>query len=239
MHKIKKQIAISVLYTAIMGFGWMINPHPYGEIDNVIFMIPILLILSGLAVLLTKKTGVALITKKSYKPKILWLFIGLIFYLLTCNLSIITDGGDVGSWSKIALLFVATMLVGIAEEGVYRGYVLNKIDQKLGLKKALLYSSILFGLLHSVNFLAGPTIGETVTQIILTTAMGYVFGVVYLKTNKNLLLVMALHGVYDFLVFNFTYLADLNNSTRTNILIVPILLVLWVYSILAMKKQRV
>ncbi len=109
----------------------------------------------------------------------------------------------------------------------------------MGIKKALLYSSILFGLLHSVNFLAGPTIAQTIVQVILTTAMGYVFGVIYLKTQRDLLLVMALHGLYDFLVFNFEYLKDINNSSRTIILAIPILVILWVYNYIKMKKQLV
>lgn len=237
MNKIKNQIALSVLYTAIMGLGWMINPHKYGEIDNVIFMIPVLLSLSVLAIYLIRAKRIRLTNKKLQKSPLLWLFVGLLIYLILNNLLVLIEGGQVGPWHKVVLLFIATALVGVAEEGFYRGYLLNTVEKKVGIKKALLYSSILFGLLHSVNFLAGPTITETIIQVILTTAAGYLFGVIYIKTQRDLLLVMGLHGIYDFLVFNFTYLKDLNNSTRIT-LATPILIILWAYSVIVIKKYR-
>lgn len=235
--KIKNQIYVSIGYTLIMGLGWWINPHPYGEIDNVIFMIPTLGLLAMLAVYLIKRVKIKFTNNKLQKSKVLWLFIGMLIYLLLNNVLVVLDGGIIGPWQKLALLLVATMLVGVAEEGVFRGYILNKINQKLGVKKALFYSSILFGLLHSVNFLAGPSIAQTIAQVVLTAAMGYVFGVIYLKTNRDLLLVMVLHGIYDFLVFSFTYLKNLNNSPRTTILVAPIMLILWVYSLLLVRKN--
>lgn len=230
--KIFKPVLAATIYTFLMGAGWVINPHPYGEIDNVIFMIPILLILSLWVIFLLKKSDIKLLPKKTNKPLILWLFVGVIGYLMLVNFLIYLDGKTVGPISKILLLLMSTLLVGFAEEGMYRGYILNFIENKLGVKRALFYSSILFGLLHSVNFLAGPTIGQTAAQVILTSAIGYVFGIIYLKTNRNLLLIMTLHGIYDFLVFSSVYLGGINNSMYSTILAVPLLLVLWAYSLI-------
>lgn len=237
MSNIKKAIIVSFLYTAVMAIGWVVNPHKYGSLDNVLFMIPFLFGLAVFGMYLIKKADVRLLPKNTQYTRLLLPFIGIIGYLLTVNILNYVDGGTLGPVYKIGLLFVATLLVGFAEEGVYRGYVLNTIEKTSGTRKALLYSSILFGLLHSVNFLAGPSVVATSVQVVLTTMMGYVFGVIYLKTNRNLLLVMILHGVYDFLVFNSGYLAEINNVTRTTILVTPMLLILWVMSLLANKKQ--
>lgn len=221
-----------------MGFGWAINPHPYGNIENVLFMTPVLILLSLMAVFLIRKSKIQLSSKKPSKSLVLWLFVGIIIYLIFSNAVVLIEGGQSGPGSKIALLFVATMLVGIAEEGVYRGYILNSIEKKIGLRKALLYSSLLFGLMHSVNFLAGPSIAQTIIQVLLTSAVGYVFGVIYLSSNRDLILLMFLHGIYDFLVFNFTYLADINKSERTTILMIPLLVLTWITSIVYIKRIK-
>lgn len=236
--KIKNQVLISIGYTLVMGFGWIINPHPYGDIENVLFMIPVLVLLTLIAVFLIKKIKIPLTSKKLSKSLVLWLFVGIIVYLIFTNSLAFLNEGQAGPWQKIALLFVATMLVGIAEEGVYRGYILNTIEKKVGIKKALLYSSLLFGLMHSVNFLAGPTLAQTIFQVLLTSAVGYVFGIIYLSTNRDLLLIMFLHGIYDFLVFNQTYLAEINNSSAGSILTIPLLLIVWVTSISYFKKVK-
>lgn len=235
--KIKNQILISIGYTLVMGLGWIINPNPYGEIENVIFMIPVLILLSLAALYLVKKSKISISSKKPSKSLVLWLFVGIIIYLIFNNVTIFTDGGQSGPWHKISLLFIATMLVGIAEEGVYRGYILNTIKKKIGVKKALLYSSLLFGLMHSVNFLAGPTLTQTIVQVLLTSTVGYVFGVIYLSTRRDLLLIMFLHGIYDFLVFNQTYLTDINNSSATTLLTIPLLMIVWIISISYFKKS--
>jgi membrane protease YdiL (CAAX protease family) len=238
ISKIKNQIFISIGYTLVMGLGWIINPHPYGEIENVIYMIPILILLSLAALYLIKKSKISLSSKKPSKSLVLWLFVGIIIYLIFNNVMVFTDGGQSGPGHKIALLFIATMLVGIAEEGFYRGYILNTIEKKIGIKKALLYSSLLFGLMHSVNFLAGPTLTQTIVQVLITSAVGYVFGVIYLSTRRDLLLIMFLHGIYDFLVFNQTYLAEINNSSATTLLTIPLLMIVWIISIKYFKKVK-
>jgi membrane protease YdiL (CAAX protease family) len=236
MKKNLKPILAAIIYTLVMGMGWLLNPHAYGEINNVIFMIPVLSILSISVVYLLKISKIKLTYGKTKRPVILWLFVVVIGYLLLRNFQIYQDGKSLGSLSKILLLFISTMLVGIAEEGMYRGFILNNMEKKIGLKKALFYSSILFGLLHSVNFLAGPTLAQTAAQVLLTSAIGYVFGTIYLQSNKNLPLIMAIHGVYDFLVFSSSYLGKVNNSTKITYLTIPMLLIIWIYSLLNRNK---
>lgn len=237
LSALKLPILVSLVYTFVMGLGWVINPHPYGDIKNVIFMTPILLALSIYAIILVKKSKIPLTSKKLSKSLILWIFVGLIVYLMISNVLVFSEGGQSGPWQKIALLLLATLLVGLAEEGVYRGYILNTIEKKIGVKKALFYSSILFGLMHSVNFLAGPSIAQTVVQVLLTTAIGYVFGVIYLSTKRDLLLIMFLHGIYDFLVFNFSYLTEVNKSNQTTGLILPFLIIIWLIAVTYSKKS--
>lgn len=235
MKKYYKPVLAAAVYSTIMGIGWALNPHEYGKIKNVIFMIPVLVALTILSLTLLKKSSIPFKTKKTNYPSIFWLFLGLIFYYIVINILAYSNGKSLGSVSDLSLLLVATLFVGVAEEGMYRGYILNTIEKKSGTKKALLYSSLLFGLLHSVNFLAGQKLLTTVTQIFITAAIGYAFAVLYLKSGRNLLLVMLLHGVYDFLVFAFDHLIILNNAEKpllwARLLSILILATIWRVSV--------
>jgi uncharacterized protein len=238
VKNITKAVIVSAIYTAVMALGWVFNPHDYGTIDNVLYMIPFLFVLAIFACILLRRAEVELLPKHSKFARLLIPFSFILGYLLLVNILSYTDGTILGPVEKIGLLFLATMLVGIAEEGVYRGYVFATIEKQSGTNKALLYSSVLFGLLHSVNFLAGPSIPATIVQVVLTTLIGYVFGVIYLKTNRNLVLLMTLHGLYDFLVFSASYLAEINNSNRNTLFVMPMLLILWIMSLRANKKEK-
>lgn len=233
---VRMPIAVAVMYTTVMALGWYINPYEYGAIKNVIYMIPILFTLSIASLYLLRTQKIPIITKITRLPKLFWLYVALIIYLIFSNILVFNDASQFGRLSDVSLLLVSTLLVGIAEEFTYRGYILNRLEKSIGLKKALFYSSVLFGLLHSVNFIAGPSVIATLVQVVLTTAIGYVFGVMYLKTGRNLLLVALVHGVYDFLVFNMSHLAEINNSDKKALLTIPALLFLWIYSVKISKK---
>jgi len=229
---------LSFIYTATMGVGWVLNPHTYGKLENVLHMIPVLMLLCAYSIFLIKRYKIKLAEEKTKYTPIFWLFSIIIGYLFLINILIYTDGKDLGLLSNLSKLLLATALVGVAEELFYRGYALNRLQSITGPRKALFYSSILFGLMHSVNFLAGPSIAQTTLQVIITAMAGYVFGSIYLSSGRNLILVIILHAIYDFLIFSSTYLSEINNSVRKTVLVVPLLIIVWAYTLRRAKNIK-
>ncbi|MEN6458995.1 MAG: CPBP family intramembrane glutamic endopeptidase [Thermoguttaceae bacterium] len=90
-------------------------------------------------------------------------------------------------------LALVAALAGLGEESLFRGVVQSAVASSLGGAHGpwigLLVAAVLFGLLH----LATPTYG------VLATLMGGYFGWIWLATG-NLLVPIAAHAVYDFLV---------------------------------------
>lgn len=227
---------VPIIYTLTMAIAWLLNPHPYGELDNVLFIIPFLILLSMFSISLVLKNKIMLFRQPLKFTIVLGVFIIMLIYLLLSNFLAYLDGDRFGSLQDTLLLLFATLLVGIAEEFTFRGYLLNGLAKQVGLRKAVVFSSIMFGLMHSVNFLAGPSIAATIFQVVLTTVVGYAFAIIYIKTNFNLILVAILHGLYDFLLFNFSHLVKINESTRNTVFIFPLIILIWIVSLKAAKN---
>jgi membrane protease YdiL (CAAX protease family) len=88
---------------------------------------------------------------------------------------------------------------GLFEEVLFRGLVLKILLIKSGYTKkgiinAILISSVLFGLVHIINILAGADILPTLSQIVSATALGFFFAILYLR-KRLLLLPIFFHGL--------------------------------------------
>jgi membrane protease YdiL (CAAX protease family) len=88
---------------------------------------------------------------------------------------------------------ISVLVVGPAEEFIFRGFLFLRITKLLGgssmaIAAALILQAGLFGLSHAYQHLYG---------ILLTTCLGIFFGVVYLALRRNLWVVVLGHGVYD------------------------------------------
>ena len=84
-------------------------------------------------------------------------------------------------------------VVAFGEEMVFRGYLMNRIADLVGRTRtgwvaALLGSSLIFGLAHGYQGLAG---------IISTSEVGLLLGVLYLIFKRNLWVNIACHGFFD------------------------------------------
>lgn len=105
---------------------------------------------------------------------------------------------------KIIIFTVMMLLVGIFEEVLFRGVILNSMINKwgytkTGIIKSVILSSLIFGLCHLVNLLWYPTIIiGTATQVIYTFLNGILFASIYIRC-KNIWSVIILHSVCDWL----------------------------------------
>ena len=101
------------------------------------------------------------------------------------------------------LLFVFYCLfVGLFEELVFRGVLFSLLagrfsNDKKGLVKTFVLSSVIFGLAHLLNLIAGAGVGATLLQVCYTTLTGGLFAFALIKT-KNILCCAFIHGLYNF-----------------------------------------
>ncbi len=103
----------------------------------------------------------------------------------------------------VLLLFSANMLfVGVGEEVIYRGLLLNNMlekwgGNKRGVQKAVLVSAAVFGLAHLANLVVLPPL-TVLIQAVNAAAAGVLFSAVYIR-GKNIWAVIVLHALVDWL----------------------------------------
>jgi len=115
------------------------------------------------------------------------------------------------SGNPVAIPAIAAILVlyetCFFEEFFFRGIILSKFERAMGQKKALLWSSIIFGLLHIfTDFIFPIMLGGDVTQVIflgsfmmvLQILSGLNFGIIYIKT-RNLFVGIIIHYLNNYL----------------------------------------
>ncbi len=88
------------------------------------------------------------------------------------------------------------LLVGVAEEIIFRGFLFNGMKKTGRLTVAIVVSAITFGMGHMVNLLTGHATAETLVQMIFAVAWGFLFTFAYLK-GGSLLPCIAIHGLID------------------------------------------
>jgi len=108
------------------------------------------------------------------------------------------------SGGKILMLVIAALFVGITEELLIRGILINGLLDYYGkttastIRKAVIISSVVFGSLHIFNVFCGVTFSSAVVQVINAIFMGTFFGAQYIRSGKNLWPCIILHAVWDF-----------------------------------------
>ncbi len=94
--------------------------------------------------------------------------------------------------TSIAELAVISALAGIGEELMFRGLIQEGLARwiggPVGVWIALVVASVLFGLLHPMNW----------AYVLLAAIMGFLFGGLWIATG-NLLVPIVTHALYDFL----------------------------------------
>ncbi|HEY4400218.1 MAG TPA: type II CAAX endopeptidase family protein [Lactobacillaceae bacterium] len=138
-------------------------------------------------------------------PKFTWSWVSALVIGSIIALFVLNTGAFVGlgydlthnfQWDLLGQSFEA----GIAEEALMRYLVLGLLlklyaSRPNGAWRAVVVSSLLFGLFHFQNVVVAPLSG-TIDQVIFATAMGLLFAAIYLYTG-SLWLAMVLHGLVD------------------------------------------
>lgn len=93
------------------------------------------------------------------------------------------------------LYIISMMCVGFLEEVIFRGFLFKALCRN-NVNRAILISSITFGLGHIVNLLNGKNIPETLMQICYAVAIGFLFTIIFYK-GKSLWPCIITHSVIN------------------------------------------
>lgn len=181
----------TLLYSAIVGY-------PQGSL---VIREAILAFMVLIVMLLFKNSYVFTQKRESFKTGLFYGLFYLIGSVVFCLISI--DGFKSGL--ALVNLVLGCLLVGICEEFLCRGWLLNEFLERYGnTKKGIWYSiiisGVIFGLMHVGNIFGGQSVPITVIQMISAAGTGILFGLIYYKT-KNIWSVIFLHGLWDFSLF--------------------------------------
>ena len=108
---------------------------------------------------------------------------------------------------NIVIFTVCMLLVGIAEEVLFRGLITDCILEKYGRDRkgvilAVAVSGLIFGSAHLINiFLEDTTLAGVFIQVCQTAILGMFFGAVYMRTH-NIFAVIFLHAAMDFVTLS-------------------------------------
>lgn len=110
--------------------------------------------------------------------------------------------GEVNSMGEIVIFTVTMLFIGVAEEVLMRGCILNLLLERFsqtsrGIWGAVLIESGIFGALHMMNVFAGVKPEAAFWQSVNAFLIGLVFSAIYIRC-KNLWFSIILHAAYDF-----------------------------------------
>ena len=160
----------------------------------------------GVAVLLLKRTGKAQLLRKRGCGFFNGLLVGmyplalLAYTLYTKILFGLPEDGTLLPLWRILSFLANMMLVGIAEEFLFRGVIAETLLEHFGTSrggiwKACLLSGLLFGCAHLTNLLSSAPLG-VLMQCIFAASLGVLYAAIYFRTG-NLWVTVFLHGGTD------------------------------------------
>jgi membrane protease YdiL (CAAX protease family) len=131
-----------------------------------------------------------------------WLMIVMSF--LNVNYFILKEYGiTMPPVTKMITFTLWMLMIGVFEEVLIRGIILNNMMKKWGGTKKGIYlavfmSSLFFGIAHLVNLIESPgLVIVTLAQVVYAFFIGVFFASVYLR-SKNIWVVIIYHALMDF-----------------------------------------
>lgn len=98
-------------------------------------------------------------------------------------------------------LFLVALAAGTGEELLFRGVIQQGLSDWAGPMFGLVMASILFGLAHALNRY----------YVLVTLVMGLYLGLLY-QASQNILLVLLVHALYDWVVLRLLLLRPADSS---------------------------
>ena len=127
---------------------------------------------------------------------LLWAPLLLVLVIIVAG----NHGLNFDSMPDLIFMFIMQLfVVAFIEETFFRGFMLKILLAK-GVFKAVLITSILFGVTHSLQLLGGQSIEATILQILYAFLVGLVLSLLIMH-KQSILITIAFHGLNNFLNF--------------------------------------
>ena len=93
------------------------------------------------------------------------------------------------------------LLIGFIEEIIFRGFLFKSLEKE-NFNRAIIISSITFGIGHIINLFTGAALLETLLQICYCISIGFLFVAIFYK-GKSLWPCIITHGLVNaFSIYN-------------------------------------
>lgn len=178
------------------------------EIPLALFTVLLLLAIRGPALIRFKTDGLAFTFKKSIPYLALGIVAVVVILIGLFSPDMVVQPGWGISLFWAAIFYV---LLGIFEEGLFRGVILHALLARMGKTRkgligAVALGAFVFGFVHVVLswFYVGVDLSamgilQALSKTVNAGMVGFFFGAMYLKT-RNIWGVALVHGLYDFLL---------------------------------------
>ncbi|MFX1516427.1 MAG: lysostaphin resistance A-like protein [Promethearchaeota archaeon] len=103
----------------------------------------------------------------------------------------------------ILTFFVTMFAIALGEEIMFRGYLQTILETQYSFLIAAAVSAFLFGSLHFLLLAPGGNLEEMFAILFSAFIIGLTFSYAFKTTKYNLILPVAIHGVWDFIIFVF------------------------------------
>jgi len=207
-NKIRAALIGFILFLIVTGSAMFISTHffeaTYGSPLMIRFMNPveiIMIIISAFIIARYFSWDEVGFKKPEIEKSILWLL--PVYLILFTGWSLMV--GDMykmninsEQWNSFWIFGFVTLLVGIAEELMFRGIILHALLDKISPRKAVIVSALAFSLLHSINIIGGVPIEGMILQLGLTFIAGFYLAGVRVKT-KSIIPLIVWHWLWDFM----------------------------------------
>lgn len=172
-----------------------------GLVKNLVWTLPAILLIRRF------RNEVAIPLKEMFSPKVPWrkyLPIFLAFTLYVLAGSFLQNGALAVSREFDMEKVVILLFVGLTEETVFRGWLLNATVRENNKWPAILLNALLFLAIHFPKWLHAGEFLSNLTNLgfVSVLAMGVIFSLTFLQ-SRRLLVPIALHMYWDLLVFLF------------------------------------
>lgn len=232
-HPLLLSIFLAVVTIAFMIFaGIIISVRGVNDVDAILVQGIFIWISAILGLLIMKISDVSMreyglqLNGKIFSKKMLWFL-----PIITVEACAFCAGMNDEVTMKIFIILVLfTIGVGINEEIYYRGLILKLLKIK-GTKYAIIVSSIIFGLVHAFNALAGKDIIYIILQILFAALFGFVCAEITIL-SKSLIIPIIWHAVHDLLALTTSQRLD----TTALVILGVQSFVLIIYSVYLWKK---
>lgn len=108
----------------------------------------------------------------------------------------------------LLLIPISILIVGPAEEFVFRGLIQKSLYSNFTTKMSILLTSTIFALIHFPAYLTG-TIADAIATLLVIFGLSIILGAIYAHT-ENVVVPALTHGIYNAVLFLFLYLEVVN-----------------------------